>query len=274
MVPRRAGDGERNLRVESLVPPTFLNRRWGGGKNERVLTRSCLLVAIVALAVSGASSSSQPRLRVLFVGNSLTATNDLPSRVQAIARSVGELDLEVGSYTPGGYALEDHWADGRARALVESGDWDVVVFQQGPSSLPSSGVNLREWTATWARTVRAHGGRSALLTVWPERARSHALANVIQNYRAAAISSKAGLFPAGLAWSRCLASAPKIRLYGPDGFHPAPMGTYVAALVVYSGLAGRVPAGLPALGVDLGQGARKTVRQAAVFAFANGRAAR
>jgi hypothetical protein len=210
----------------------------------------------------------------LFVGNSLTATNDLPGRVQAIARSLGEIQLDVGSYTPGGYALEDHWRDSTTRATVEAGGWDVVVFQQGPSSLPSSGVNLREWTATWARTVREHGGRPALLTVWPEQARGYALANVIQNYRAAAVAAKAGLFPAGLAWSRCLAVAPRIRLYGPDGFHPAPVGTYLAALVVYSGLAGHVPVGLPALGVNLGPSARKTLRRAAVLAFANGRPAR
>jgi hypothetical protein len=119
-------------------------------------------------------------------------------------------------------------------------------------SLPSSGANLRQW---------------------PERVRSYALAGVIQNYRAAAVGANAGLFPAGLAWSRCLARAPKIRLYGPDGFHPAPLGTYLAALVVYSGLVGHVPGGLPALDVDLGQGARRTVRQAAVVAFAAMRAA-
>ena len=240
----------------------------------RMLVRTCLAVAVLFLAAASPSSAAPPRLRVLFVGNSLTAANNLPARVQAIARSVGEIDLEVASYTPGGYALEDHWADGTARKLVAVGNWDVVVFQQGPSSLPSSGANLREWSATWARDVRAHGARPALLTVWPEQARGYALGNVIQNYRAAAVASKSGLFPAGLAWSRCLSAAPRIRLYGPDGFHPAPMGSYLAALVVYSGLVGHVPAGLPALNVTLGAGARKTVQQAAVLAFANGRAAR
>src|SRR5689334_21022895 len=98
----------------------------------------------MALALTGASASGQPQLRVLFVGNSLTAANDLPARVQAIARAARDVNLEVGSYRPGGYALEDHWADGIARSMVDSGRWDVVVFQQGPSSLPSSGVNLRE----------------------------------------------------------------------------------------------------------------------------------
>jgi hypothetical protein len=253
--------------------PTLLCRHDHRREDAEVLVRSCLAAALLALALPGGSSPAQPRLRVLFLGNSLTAANDLPARVQAIARSVGELDLEVESYAPGGYALEDHWADGTARRLVETGGFDVVVFQQGPSSLPASGVDLRQWTATWARAVRAHGGRPALLTVWPERERRYALPAVIGNYRAAAVAAGTGLFPAGLAWSRCLANAPRIRLYGPDGFHPAPMGTYLAALVVYSGLAGRVPAGLPALPVDLGPGARTTVHRAAVLAFAATRAA-
>ncbi|MGN6798618.1 MAG: hypothetical protein ACTHKS_10740 [Gaiellaceae bacterium] len=238
-----------------------------------MLMRTCLALVVVSLAAPTAGVSAPPHLRVLFVGNSLTAANDLPARVQAIARSIGEIDLEVGSYTPGGYALEDHWTDGTARAMVEAGGWDVVVFQQGPSSLPSSGANLRAWTATWARDVRAHGGRPVLLTVWPERGRGSALASVIQNYRAAAVASRTGLFPAGVAWSRCLAVAPRIRLYGPDGFHPAPMGTYLAALVVYSGLVGHVPAGLPAVPVAVGRSARATVHGAAVFAFAASRRA-
>jgi hypothetical protein len=51
------------------------------------------------------------------------------------------------------------------------------------------------------------------------------------------------------------------------------MGTYLAALVVYSGLVGQVPPGLPALEASLGQGARKIVRLAAVRALAATRAA-
>ena len=67
-----------------------------------MLARSCLAVVVLGLAIPGASTSAQPRLRVLFVGNSLTATNDLPGRVQAIAHGVGEVDVEVSSFTPGG----------------------------------------------------------------------------------------------------------------------------------------------------------------------------
>ena len=34
-------------------------------------------------------------------------------------------------------------------------------------------------------------------------------------------------------------------LYGPDGFHPTPTATYLAALVMYQQISGRSPVGLP-----------------------------
>ena len=38
-----------------------------------------------------------------------------------------------------------------------------------------------------------------------------------------------------------------VPLYGPDGFHPTPTATYLAALVIYQQVSGRSPVGLPAL---------------------------
>jgi hypothetical protein len=35
-------------------------------------------------------------------------------------------------------------------------------------------------------------------------------------------------------------------LYGTDGFYPTLEGSYLAALVIYGGLSGRSPVGLPA----------------------------
>ena len=39
---------------------------------------------------------------------------------------------------------------------------------------------------------------------------------------------------------------PALSLYGPDGFHPSPTGTYLAALVMFEQITGRSPIGLPA----------------------------
>jgi hypothetical protein len=231
------------------------------------------IVAFVAALVLGCSSAGAEtrHLRVLFVGNSLTATNDLPGMVSAVAKAVGHVQVDGASYAPGGYALEDHWSDGAARSLLDQGGWDAIVMQQGPSSLPESGRNLTQWANRWADEARTHGARPALLTVWPERARSYAFAAVVRNYRAAAVSSRSALFPAGAAWQAAFARSPRLGLYGPDAFHPSRLGTYLAAVVAYAGLTGELPRPLPAIpGVVTSAKTLGLLRLAAAAAYAGG----
>jgi hypothetical protein len=149
---------------------------------------------------------------------------------------------------PGGVSLEEHWISTGARDALASGEWDAVILQQGPSSLPESKVHLRTWARRWADEVRAHGARPALLTVWPEEERRSAFQDVIDSYAEAAAAARAELLPAGEAWRAAWRRDPALELYGPDGFHPSELGTSLAALVVYAGLTGASPAKLPAPG--------------------------
>lgn len=221
------------------------------------------LVALLALAVSStAGSSDARRLRVLYLGNSLTYANDLPAMVSAIAASAGRVQIDHEMFAPGGFSLDDQWDAGTGRDLLDAGSWDAVVLQQGPSSLPESGVNLTEWTTRWADEARAHGARPALLTVWPEQNRSAAFGAVIEHHRQAAKAAHAALFAAGVAWRYALARG--LRLYGPDGFHPSPLGTYLAALVVSAGLTGELPRQPPEVpGVAFGERTAAILRAAA-----------
>lgn len=198
-------------------------------------TAASAAAAATALALGAPGAGAPPTsLRVLFLGNSLTATNDLPAAAARIAARSGRR-LEYRTIAPGGYALEDHWNQGEARSTLASGHWDVVVMQQGPSALPESQANLREWSTRWAAEIRAHGATPALLTVWPESYRRGALGEVIRSYRRAADAARAELLPAGGAWRTAWGCGP-VALYGPDGFHPSVLGTYTAALVVYGRL--------------------------------------
>jgi lysophospholipase L1-like esterase len=194
--------------------------------------RAAVFLLVASLASAGAPSNE---LRVLFVGNSLTETNDLPAKVAALAGATGR-KLDYRTITFGGYSLEDHWHQGDAREALASGHWDVVVMQQGPSALPESQVDLRRWAMRWADEVRAAGARPALLTVWPESYRRSALGQVIASYRRAAQAAHAELLPAGLAWEWTWFCDRRIPLYGSDGFHPSALGTQTAALVVYGRL--------------------------------------
>jgi hypothetical protein len=190
---------------------------------------TCAVAMLVGASASGAQDS--PAIRVLFVGNSLTTTNDLPAVVAQLASSIARR-VEVGRVTADGYALEDHWNDGRLQRELSTGGWDAVIMQQGPSALPESQVELRAWALRLSDAARAAGPRPGLLTVWPESYRRQALTDVIASYRAAATAATADLYPAGDAWFAAWRCDPRLALYGPDGFHPSRLGTYVAALVV------------------------------------------
>jgi hypothetical protein len=201
--------------------------------------------ACLAGTVGGGAAAAEPAptLRVLFLGNSLTAANDLPELLAALGRARG-VRVETGAFTPGGYSLEDHWAD-QGRALLAGGGWDAVVLQQGPSALPESQVLLRRFAIAWADEARRVGAVPALYTVWPEAYRSYALPTVIASYRDAARAAGARVLPAGGAWREAWRRKASLPLYGPDGFHPSPMGSYLAALVIYAGLTDTSPVGLP-----------------------------
>lgn len=185
-------------------------------------------------------------LSVLFVGNSLTAANDLPGMVRALVEEAGLPRPRIASLTAGNFAIEDHWAGGAVQGLITDGEWDYVVIQQGPSSLPESRTNLVYWTERLNTLAAPAGTRLALYMVWPDETRLFAFDDVRESYRAAAQAVDGVFLPAGEAWRSAWAERPDAPLYDADRFHPTVAGTYAAALVIVEGLWGVPPEGLPA----------------------------
>lgn len=222
-----------------------------------------MLLATVA-GCGGTEGGGERPLRVLFVGNSLTATNDLPATVRALAAEAGRQPVETRMVAPGGVSLEEHWRSTGARQALEEGPWDAVVLQQGPSTLPGSRAHLRTWTQRWADDARAHGARPALLGAWPEAERRDAFPAAIDSHAAAAMASETTLLPVAAAWRAAWKRDSGLELYGPDGFHPSELGTQLAALVVYAGLTGADP---EELSLDLDDDVAPVVRAAAAEAL-------
>ena len=220
--------------------------------------RNSVVNVVVAAVLTSCSSSSvapsqaeAPRSggsaggRVLFIGNSLTEANGLPAMVETLSRQ-GGTPISTASVVFGGFSLEDHWNQGTAQRRIAEGGWSIVVLQQGPSSLPESQIALREWTQRFDTVIRASGARTALYMVWPESNRRDAFDAVSRSYAQAAEGVSGMLMPVGEAWRGAWRRDSDVPLYGPDGFHPTPTGTYLAALVIYQQISGRSPVGLPA----------------------------
>ena len=187
---------------------------------------------LTRLLLAAALLVTQPNpIRLLFIGNSLTYANELPAMVCALARSAGRQAICESVAKPD-YGLEEHWNDGAARRAIARG-WDVVVLQQGPSALPESRSLLIAYTRRFDAEIKKAGARTALYMVWPSRARHGDFPGVSQSYAAAAKDVQGLLLPAGDAWRAAWAADAALPLYDPDGFHPSPVGTYLAALVIY-----------------------------------------
>jgi len=184
-------------------------------------------------------------LRILFIGNSLTAANNLPAVVEALARAEGAGRIETRSVVFPDHSLEDHWNRGDALRAIREEKWDVVVLQQGPSALPESQALLREFTKGFNAEIRKTGARTALYMVWPSSARASDFTAVSRSYTAAASDVGGLLLPAGDAWRAAWKKDKTLALYGPDGFHPSALGTYLSALVIYQRITGRSVVGMP-----------------------------
>lgn len=204
---------------------------------------AALLAACAAGPAGTEGAPDGPGEGVLFIGNSLTYSNDLPEMVRALAEAVGE-DLPVTQVANPDYSLEDHWAGGPALRQIRRGGWDVVVLQQGPSALPESRVLLLEYARRFAEEIRAADARPALYMVWPSASRSADFDRVSESYRLVAEEVDGLLFPAGEAWRAAWRMGGAPPLYSADGLHPTREGSYAAALVIYARLSGRSPVGM------------------------------
>lgn len=187
-----------------------------------------------------------PGIHVLYVGNSLTSVNDLPGTVAGIMEMGGK-KISYKSITKPDFALVDHLNGGsRAVAEIQRGGWDLVILQQGPSSTAEGRAMLLESTIAFDQIIRSVGAKTALYMVWPSKDRFSFFEDVRRSYKGAA-DTVGGLFlPAGEAWLTAWADSAELPLYGPDGFHPSELGTFLAALAIYEHIGGGNAEDLPA----------------------------
>ena len=218
----------------------------------RVIARASSVLAAALLVVSCGRDGQGPidpppvgGVSVLFVGNSLTYVNDLPRTLQEMAHDAGDT-VHVESVTKGNTAVIDH-AYGMTDAMehVAAGGWDYVVLQQGPTSLRLCRDTLVLAARLFDVAVREGGGVTALFMTWPSADRRIYFDAVRDSYRAAARAVDGRFFPVGEAFREASRRDPSLQLYDYDGYHPARLGTLLAALVIYEQVTGRDARGLP-----------------------------
>ncbi len=200
---------------------------------------------------------------MLFLGNSMTYVNDLPTVFDNLSQS-GGFDPDVYDLTEGSYRLE-YFADetdevgSQVYDALENYTWDYVVMQEqsGVSTIGGEDI-MYPASRTLDGMVRAAEGESIFLMTWAykdgfaykllgigvENTTEEMQTMMAQNYMNIANELDAMLAPAGIAFMRCTKNYPEIELWDEDKTHPSPAGTYLAACVLYKVLYDQSPEGL------------------------------
>ena len=213
---------------------------------------------VALLVFTGCSLSTEPvapegSTKVLFIGSSLVDSHDMPVTLRQLALSGGLPQCYCLSIAYQDYELDDHLANGDAVRALQSEEWDFVVLQQGPSAHAESRPRLLKGTDDWKKLIDARGAQTILFLPWPARDSSFYFPAVIEAYRFVADSVGAILAPAGEAWLSAWALDPTLPFYGPNGYYPSEMGSYVAALVVFQRIYGRSPVGVQSAAIVNGR---------------------
>jgi hypothetical protein len=203
-------------------------------------------------------------LNVLFLGNSYTASNNLPNIISTIANSVGNYLYEESNLI-GGATLQTHVNNTNSNNLIINGDWDYVVLQE-QSQYPSFPIWQVEqdvfpyaaqltqlitdynncgqivFFMTWGR----ESGDSGNCPNWPPVCTYEGMDDLLyERYMIMANDNGAIVSPVGAVWRYIRDNKYDIDLYNSDGSHPSFLGSYVAGVCFYTALFQTNPLDIP-----------------------------
>jgi hypothetical protein len=190
-------------------------------------------------------------VRILFVGNSFTARNNLPGLLKGLAGARGiELDFKL--IQAGGASLRQHLNAGKPLDAIATGRFDTVVLQE-QSTLPiKSPARFRDSARDFHAAISAAGARTALYETWARRNAPETQQALTDAYGGSAVELGATLVPVGSVWKRFLSRFDQPVLHDADNSHPALAGSYLAACVFLIALLSEDPVGtdVPVKGLD------------------------
>lgn len=196
-------------------------------------------------------------MKILFIGNSYTYFNEMPQKLERLAKDNGH-NAEVFSVVKGGrklyqnLELEDETA-GKLAAMADGSHRFDAVFLQEQSFLPVVDYELfAKGVRGTAEMLRPLTDRFVMYQTWGRKDEHPLLAekgwthesmadDLADAYGKIAEEIGAEVSPVGRAFTRVYRSHPELELYKEDFYHPSDLGSCLIALVHYKTLFGEYP---------------------------------
>jgi hypothetical protein len=188
---------------------------------------------------------------VLFVGNSLTFTNDLPAMLVNLASSDpgNTVRLQVQAVTYPDASLDDMYNKGKALAWARDHHPDYVVLQEHSFWYEENYEAERGEVSRWTNALKPLGAAPLLFEVWTDGEGSYVwkggsnpaedALKAVQSTDSLGRSLGLPIVAVGEAFDAARQTPGAPDLYGPDHHHPSVAGTYLGALAFYRYFTGR-----------------------------------
>jgi hypothetical protein len=221
-------------------------------------SRYFLPVFFVLMSIGVAHAEKPAHLRILFIGNSITYTNDMPAWVAELSKDLGfNPAMETKDESRPSYRFQDQlWSDEKwaPLATIRQGGWSIVVLQGQVDEPLRTPEAFFAGAARLAEEVRSAGaepllfqtyapaeGYSFYVEPWSGGSPSSMQDRISKAYAQAAEQIKARVAPIGDAYLLIITQHPEINLYDPDKLHPSACGSYLMACVLVAVITGKDP---------------------------------
>lgn len=224
---------------------------------------------LYSFAIAQQNSSDKQESSVLFIGNSYTSVNNLPDMIMKIAASKN-ISVSTDTSIPGGYTWGRHLSDNGTQEKINLGGWDFVILQEQSQHMGFSDEQVINQSFSWAKQLvkiinnKSPKSKVIFYQTWghkngdrqncsnfPELCTYEGMQyRISNNYNKIAKETSSHVAPVGQVWKKMLKLYPNIELYSPDGSHPTPEGTYLAACVIFKTMFNKPVTGADTLSIN------------------------
>ena len=171
-------------------------------------------------------------IKVLFIGNSHTYYNDMPSLANRRLDEDG-YDCHVTMLAHPAWFLAQHVEDPEAKFNIRFGGYDYVVLQEhahpfGPEEKFFEAVRtLTDW-------IKEAGATPVIYLTWAQKNEPEAQQRMTDAHKRIAEETGSLLAHVGDEWWGYMRSWPELEMYADDGAHASPAGSDFAAKMIES----------------------------------------
>lgn len=190
------------------------------------------MISVIASAVI--AGQKVPTQNVLFLGNSHTTTNDLPSMVMNLVesdRTRRRFNVTVRT----GTNLEGLAKSTEVKKLIQTGKFSDVILQGASLSSSHKYTYSQDGAVALAKLAKTAKSKVWYFAEWPRKGWKET-GYILKIYQSIADKGGGKVIPIGRVWDGILRHNPKMDLWSADGNHASTLGSYTAALTIAAAL--------------------------------------